>query len=523
MKIIKKVKYILLYICCLIICNITCAYAANSNSTISTAESIFYFIKSDNSLWQFEIKEDTIQYEKLLDDVVFVSREYAIKSDSTLWDCATYTNPLKIMDDIKSVSSSYKHTLIIKTDNTLWGLGYNEYGQLGQGDIIKTTDDYFKYEYCEPYFYEEPVKIMNNVSDAKAGGNHSVVLKTDGSMYTFGGGSYGQLGYGNPLRLSNEQRAVMRNVERIEAGSSSSFAFKEDGTVWWCGTLFEEHIDSEELDHYAFENFYDDVRDISVRYRIAFVLKEDDSLWKYVFSGEGKEARKEKILDDVNCISTESINECNVLILKNNGELFFYEYVDGNHILEKISDNVKIPQERVIAPERNFIDISNKSEEEQKAINSLTKAGIINGVSETEFLPDKTMTRAEIAALLLRMTAEEESEGNGGFYDVSSDDWYCGVASKSAELGIVKGFEDNTFRGEDTISKLQFVSLVSRTLEKERGWEYKTNDNLSVPDWAKEDISLAISEGIISENENLDGDITRSEAAVILYKLYDLI
>lgn len=517
----KKIVTIFIFF---VFCIYGTVYASYETKTISNAYSIFYSIKNDGSLWSFEYENNELSnLKKVFEDAIFVSKEFVIKSDNTLWHCEDETEPIKIMDDVKYVSVGAGHTLIVKNDNTLWGLGYNEYGQLGQGEI-KRTDDYFKYEYCEPYFYEEPVKIMNNVEKAEAGSSHSVVLKTDGSVWTFGDNLYGQLGYKhdgiNPMPCK-----ILENMEDIVAGTSATFAIDINNDLFMCGTMFGNAIggDLDKIVQKTPIKLIEDVKDISVDYKRSLVLKTDNSLWQYAFSEGSDDVGIIHITDDVNSIGEWTENGSKKAVLKNNGELYMYHLEVGGVHFTKIMDDIKLPEEKTVLNTKEFTDISNKSEEEQKAINSLTKAGIIKGISETKFSPDKFMTRSEIAALLLRMTAEEESAGNGGFYDVSSDDWYCGVASKSAELGIVKGFEDNTFRGEDTISKLQFASLVSRTLEKERDLEYKINNNLSVPDWAKEDISLVISAGIISENENLDGDITRSEAAVILYKLYDLI
>lgn len=517
-------KKIVTFFIFFVFCIYGTVHATNETNTISNAYNIFYSIKNDGSLWSFEYENNELSnLKKVFEDAIFVSKEFVIKSDNTLWRCEDETEPIKIMDDVKYVSVGAGHTLIVKNDNTLWGLGYNEYGQLGQGEI-KRTDDYFKYEYCEPYFYEEPVKIMNNVEKAEAGSSHSVVLKTDGSVWTFGDNLYGQLGYEHK-KINPMPCKILENMEDIVAGTSATFAIDINNDLFMCGTMFGNAIggDLDKIVQKTPIKLIEDVKDISVDYKRSLVLKTDNSLWQYAFSEGSDDVGIIHITDDVNSIGEWTENGSKKAVLKNNGELYMYHLEVGGVQFTKIMDDIKLPEEKTVLNTKEFTDISNKSEEEQKAINSLTKAGIIKGISETEFSPDKSMTRSEIAALLLRMTAEEESAGNGGFYDVSSDDWYCGVASKSAELGIVKGFEDNTFRGDDTISKLQFVSLVSRTLEKERDLEYKINNNLSVPDWAKEDISLAISAGIISENENLDGDITRSEAAVILYKLYDLI
>jgi hypothetical protein len=245
-----------------------------------------------------------------------------------------------------------------------------------------------------------------------------------------------------------------------------------------------------------------------------------------------------KIMDDVNSISEWTfMNDNTALILNNSGELFEFSLThidDGDtykpqYSISKITDDVKLadPIER---KEQTiyFKDISDKTTEEQKAINSLCKAGITEGTNETTFSPDKEVTRAETAALLLRMSAVPETDGDG-FSDVTADNWYYGTASTSKKYGIVKGYEDNTFRGDENVSALQFISLNARVLKNERNVEAKNTVDVpyNIPEWYRNDIRIALKEGLITEEE-LDGflnngSITRAEAAVILYRLYDRI
>ncbi|MCD8181465.1 MAG: S-layer homology domain-containing protein, partial [Firmicutes bacterium] len=167
-----------------------------------------------------------------------------------------------------------------------------------------------------------------------------------------------------------------------------------------------------------------------------------------------------------------------------------------------------------------------KSDEAQKAVNALTRAGIIRGVSDTEFAPDAAVTRAEAAALLLRMTAQSDADGNGGFSDVTEDMWYYDTAGASKKYGIISGFEDNTFRGDDRISKVQLISLAARALKNERNvTASETENTYDAPEWAAEEIALALNSGLITENDlsDLNTPISRADAAVILYRLYDRI
>ena len=85
-----------------------------------------------------------------MDDVKSVDRNCVLKQDNTLWEWKENEDTkelVKIADDVKSMSSSIGFTLFIKQDNSLWGYGLCNYGELGQANAN---------------FVEEPVKIMNN-------------------------------------------------------------------------------------------------------------------------------------------------------------------------------------------------------------------------------------------------------------------------------------------------------------------------------------------------------------------------
>ena len=90
-----------------------------------------------------------------------------------------------------SVSAGGSHTLIVKTDGSLWACGSNEYGQLGDGSI--TSRNY-------------PIKIMSEIlSDvtlSAAGDAHSLIAKSDGSLWTCGYNHWGQLGDGTTTNSS---------------------------------------------------------------------------------------------------------------------------------------------------------------------------------------------------------------------------------------------------------------------------------------------------------------------------------
>lgn len=187
---------------------------------------------------------------------------------------------------------------------------------------------------------------------------------------------------------------------------------------------------------------------------------------------------------------------------------------------------------QVVYNEKDFADIKDKTEEMQESIKILAAKGIIEGTSETEFSPDDTISRAEIAALILRVLSQVDPNADGGFADVKKTDWFYGTAGSAKAYGMIVGFEDNTFRGNDVIAKDQILTIASRVLQKEM--KYKApedveawigfSDSATIADWAKNDIALATMANIITRTVDnkiaANEQMTRGDAALIVMRLF---
>jgi alpha-tubulin suppressor-like RCC1 family protein len=165
-----------------------------------------------------------------MDDVIAVStvgmRSAAITSDGSLWawgrnidgeigDGTTTDRhePVRIMDNVVSVSVGAFHTAAIRTDGSLWIWGKNR------------GLDFSGYEYAHP-FYHIPTQIMDNVTAVSVGGftsYHTIALRTDGSIWTWGFNDLGQLGDGTsisrnkPLEIiDSEMRPIFGNKRGLK-------------------------------------------------------------------------------------------------------------------------------------------------------------------------------------------------------------------------------------------------------------------------------------------------------------------
>ncbi len=175
-----------------------------------------------------------------------------------------------------------------------------------------------------------------------------------------------------------------------------------------------------------------------------------------------------------------------------------------------------------------FSDISEKDDETQRAINLLAEKRYITGRTETEFDPDSSISRAEFAAVVLRLLDKLDTVRPYYLNDVPKSCWYYYTAGSAAEYGIMSGFEDGSFRGGEPIQRAQAVTIASRVLTSNAeaspdGAVLNFSDD--VPSWADEYVRTAVNAGIISGDGIFDagGAITRGEAAVILARLYNKI
>lgn len=183
--------------------------------------------------------------------------------------------------------------------------------------------------------------------------------------------------------------------------------------------------------------------------------------------------------------------------------------------------------------EKEFDDIKDKNIRVQKAIKVLAAKGIISGTADKTFSPDNTITRAEVAAIVMRTLSKLDPNADGGFADVKSSDWYFGAAGSSKKYGIINGFEDGTFRANIEIAKDQITAVSARVLKNEMGYldvenigEYLGiySDADTIADWAKKDVALATAANLVvrRKDEKFGGEaaMTRGDAAVILYNLF---
>ena len=150
---------------------------------------------------------------------------------------------------------------------------------------------------------------------------------------------------------------------------------------------------------------------------------------------------------------------------------------------------------------------------------------MMNGVSNSQFGPNTNLTRAMIAQVLYSME-NTPAASSGNFTDVAAGSWYADAVNWAAAQGIVTGYGNGTFGPEDNITREQ-MALILYQYAGMKGYDRSKQGDLSVfldaaqvSDWAKEAMSWAVGEGLLSGKGSgvLDptGTATRAEVAQIL-------
>ena len=97
-----------------------------------------------------------------------------------------------------------------------------------------------------------------------------------------------------------------------------------------------------------------------------------------------------------------------------------------------------------------------------EAAEFLNDVGIMQGDTSGNFNPDKYVTRAQMAAIICRMLGETENLTTDGnrFTDVPASYWANGYIMKVASLGIINGYQDGSFKPNNTVTYEQAVKMV---------------------------------------------------------------
>jgi SpoIID/LytB domain protein len=159
-------------------------------------------------------------------------------------------------------------------------------------------------------------------------------------------------------------------------------------------------------------------------------------------------------------------------------------------------------------------------------IETLAEQGVISGYADGTFRPEVTVTRGEFAKMLC-VSLGIPNETTTTFSDVPSTYWASPYIGAMANLQIVNGYPDGTFRPNANITRAEISTIISRAMGLTPGSVSVSFSDVSPTYWAKSDIELMASNSLVTGYEDgcfrPDSNAKRCEVAVIIYRTLGLI
>jgi alpha-tubulin suppressor-like RCC1 family protein len=132
------------------------------------------------------------------------------------------------LEGVEAIAAGDAHTVILKSDGTVWAWGDNDYGQLGPATDTDQTS---------PVQVSSMSGPLSKITAIAGGKDHSLALKSDGTVWAWGRGRGGALGNGGTTDSAHAVQVVgLSEVISVAAGEFFSVSLKSDGTIWAWGS-----------------------------------------------------------------------------------------------------------------------------------------------------------------------------------------------------------------------------------------------------------------------------------------------
>ncbi len=199
--------------------------------------------------------------------------------------------PVTGMTDVSAFSGGHYHSLAVKSDSSVWAWGWNSARHLGDNTTI---------DRLTPVPVKGPGGIgqFTGISAVAAGIQSNLALKTDGTVWAWGGNSFGELGDGTTQGRATPVRVgTLTGVTAIACGQDHGLALKSDGTVWaWGRNKWGELGDNTrsvrfipvQVKSSGGTGFLTGVTNIAAGYGFSLARKSDGTVWTWGYNGTGE-------------------------------------------------------------------------------------------------------------------------------------------------------------------------------------------------------------------------------------------
>jgi beta-N-acetylglucosaminidase/uncharacterized protein YraI len=167
----------------------------------------------------------------------------------------------------------------------------------------------------------------------------------------------------------------------------------------------------------------------------------------------------------------------------------------------------------------------------EKDLTTLIDNGLLTGFEDGSYRPDSPLTRAELTAMLVRMLDLKQQSSTMTFKDVKKGSWYEPYIQNAASNNLINGFEDQTFRPNEAITREQMSAMLSRTLQHLSIQSFQQSllfkDKSKINSIYIKEIESLVFLGIVAHKEGIDfrpkDKVTRGEASAFLNRTQNII
>ncbi len=185
--------------------------------------------------------------------------------------------------------------------------------------------------------------------------------------------------------------------------------------------------------------------------------------------------------------------------------------------------------------DKSFSDIS-QGHWAEAAIKKMAARQVVHGLSKTEFAPNKSITRAEFTSWIVRAwglsTTQANNQQIANFKDIPSQAWYTASIAAAFDAGIVRGRSTDRFAPTETITREEMAVILMRAYQQLQSRDAVAttsqpafNDQLQISPWAIASVDLAQQLGFIKGRSNHHfapkAVLTRAEAIQAIANMLD--
>lgn len=209
------------------------------------------------------------------------------------------------------------------------------------------------------------------------------------------------------------------------------------------------------------------------------------------------------------------------------------EYDFDTKVQKKLVLYAKWIEEAAVEPEPELPVFTDVKETDwfYESVMTAFKKGLMNGVSETEFAPDTTLTRAMLVTILYRAEGEPATNRSIPFADIEMGSYYANAVIWAAQNGIVNGTTETTFAPDSNITREQVAAILYRyaiykgmdAVDLSENLNFADSDDVS--EYAISALNWATGCGLVTGYEDNTlrplANTTRAEAATLLQRFIE--